>query len=49
MTPEDTPQIQIDDDWKAQAQAEKEQLAAQEEAREDQPKRANSHPPISRV
>lgn len=44
MTPEDTPQIQIDDDWKAQAQAEKEQLAAQEQAREDQPKRGQLPP-----
>jgi hypothetical protein len=35
MTP-DEPKIQIDADWKAEAQAEKERLAKQEEAQADQ-------------
>jgi molybdopterin converting factor small subunit len=34
MTQEETPKIHIDEDWKKQAQAEKERLAAQAEARE---------------
>jgi len=33
MTQDDTPKIHIDEDWKKQAQAEKERLAAQAEAR----------------
>ena len=44
MTTEETPQIQIDDDWKAQAQAEKDQLAAKEKEREGQPKRGQLPP-----
>ncbi|MDP7070621.1 MAG: DUF1844 domain-containing protein [Phycisphaerales bacterium] len=34
MTPDDSPQIHIDSDWKAEAQAEKEKLAAAERDKE---------------
>ncbi len=34
MTSDDAPQIHIDSDWKAEAQAEKERLAAAEQAKE---------------
>ena len=45
-TPDNSPQIQIDDDWKAQAQAEKERLAQQEQAAgdADAPKRGELPP-----
>ena len=40
---DETPRLHIDSDWKAQAQAEKERLAAKESARAQQPRSA---PPL---
>ena len=39
MTPDETPEIQVDSDWKAEAQAEKEKMAAAEQAQADAPPR----------
>ena len=39
MAPEETPEIQVDSDWKAEAQAEKEKMAAAEQAQADAPPR----------
>lgn len=39
MSQDETPKIQIDSDWKAEAQAEKEKLASQEEAKAGEPER----------
>lgn len=39
MAPDDTPDIQVDSDWKAQARAEKEKMAASEQADSDAPPR----------
>ncbi|MEE2908622.1 MAG: DUF1844 domain-containing protein [Planctomycetota bacterium] len=39
MAPDETPEIQVDSDWKAQAQAEKEKMAAAEQANTDAPPR----------
>lgn len=37
MTDDETPKLQIDSDWKAEAQAEKERLAQKEAEKQDQP------------
>ena len=47
MAPEETPEIQVDSDWKAEAQAEKEKMAAAEQAQADAPPRGLPQP-ISR-
>ncbi|MDG2422505.1 MAG: DUF1844 domain-containing protein [Phycisphaerales bacterium] len=39
MAPEETPEIQVDSDWKAEAQAEKEKMAAAEKVEGDSPPR----------
>ena len=39
MAPEETPEIQVDSDWKAQAQAEKQKMAAAEQVDAEAPPR----------
>ncbi len=43
MTQDETPKLHIDSDWKAQAQAEKERLAAQEQQKAAQQTAAGEH------